>query len=71
MFKKISEKLSNDHFVQDTIESNAKARKSQLLSEAMNYKKQSKMTAKDAMCYKKRYNDIGDMTPFKHFVTVG
>lgn len=71
MFKKINEKLSDHKFVQATIENHVRSRHSSQMKEVMNYKKQSKMSAKDGKCYKDRYSDIGDMTPFKHFVTVG
>ena len=71
MFKKINEKLSDHRFVQATIQNNAISMNKNQIKETINYKKQSKMTAKDGKCYKERYSDIGDMTPFKHFVTVG
>lgn len=41
------------------------------MKEAMNFKQQAKMSAKDGKCYKDRYNDLNDMSPYKHYVTVG
>jgi rubrerythrin len=51
MFNKINEKLTNDHFVQETIENSTKLRKAKMLKEALDFKKQAKMTNKDGKCY--------------------